>query len=214
MPHRSITHVTLSAQDEWDEARLDLQRRTLASAGVAPEGLELIRVDDRCGVLIVAHPSHDEVGEFLRGVVDAWLAARGAQGSATRVRGDVIFEMSHRDDDEIELLDDEARTRRFVEEVSRTGTVWSLYGETWVRSTAAGEVEALPFWSRREQAVGCIAGPWDTFTPRSIELPTFLDAWLTGMQEDGLVAVLLPTRARPGAIVEPASLAAALRRDA
>lgn len=113
---------------------------------------------------------------------------------------------------ELDTLDDAARCERFVREVVASGKVWGLYGETWARSPAAGEVEALPVWPRRSLAARCIAGRWDSFTPRAIELDAFIEQWLGGMVEDGIVAVVLPTPAHPGAIVAPDGLAQALVR--
>ena len=111
-------------------------------------------------------------------------------------------------------LDDAARRQRFALEVAASGMVWGLYGDTWARSPAAGEAEALPFWSSAGQAARCSTGAWEGFVPRAIERDAFVEQWLAGMDEDGIVAVLLPTPTEPGAIVGAAELGQALARAA
>ena len=102
----------------------------------------------------------------------------------------------------------------FVEELLAEGTVWGLYGDSWARSGVAGEREALPFWSSRLAAVRCIDGAWAEYGPRRIDLAEFLSQWLTGMQEDGIVAVLGPSHDGDGTPVEAARLLEAFQRRA
>ena len=106
---------------------------------------------------------------------------------------------------------DDDRIARFVTEVRRTEVAWGLYDETWARAPTEDGTEALPLWSRPEHAARCIAGLYATFTPRRIDLEDLCDAWLPGMQEDRITAVLDPTRVYPGTRIDPAVLLQRLR---
>lgn len=206
LAHRRITHLHFTGAD-WSRACALLDARVTDADDVL-----LVRVDDRRGVLVVAAADADALAQISAAKIEPWLAELDLVAPPSTTCGEVVY--GHRAHTEDEPVDDTARCDRFVHEVTASGTVWGLYGETWARTDAAGEREALPLWPTREHAARCVRGPWETFAPRAIALAKFLEQWLGGMDEDGIAAVVMPTPTHPGVIVEPGVLAAALRRAA
>lgn len=204
MARQRITHLVLTPGTDWARAREGLAQRT----GPAIAGIEvqLVRVDDVRAVLVATADDADALAR-VAAIVDPWLAELSLAEPSTTVIGEIAWVLARPDPwAAVDALDPVARCEHFVRRVVATGEVWGLYGKTWARSGAAGGREALPLWPDRELAARCIVGPWRTFVPRAIALAEFRDQWLGGMQEDGIVAVILPTPGDPGVVVEPTVL--------
>lgn len=206
MSHRLIVHVESIGDASWAGAFPGLQAIAEQVGDV-----ELVQLDARRAVLVIAGVDADAVALAIAELLPPWLEQHGFAITQPAWQGETIFR-SERDPElaRIDALDDDARTELFVAEVARTQTVWGLYGKTWARSSAVGEIEALPLWPSRALAARCVDDAWPGFVPRAIELPAFVEQWLTGMHEDGILAVLVPTPGRPGSIVTAERLAAAL----
>ena len=85
------------------------------------------------------------------------------------------------------------RHDRFVQRVVATGEVWGLKNAAgWCvsASTSEGnaEREVMPFWSDRADAKQCAQDDWSTYEPTAIPLEEFMEHWLPGLAEDGLLA--------------------------
>ena len=79
------------------------------------------------------------------------------------------------------------RHRQFVQRVLDSGQVWGLEStEGWAVSGEEGQ-ESMPFWSDRDAAAQCAKEEWSGYEPTAIPLEEFLDNWLPGMAEDGVV---------------------------
>ena len=79
------------------------------------------------------------------------------------------------------------RHRKFIQSVMESGEVWGLESaEGWCVSGEEGK-ESMPFWSDRELAAACAKDEWSGYQPVSIPLEEFLEDWLPGMAEDGVV---------------------------
>ncbi len=214
MTHQKISHLHLAPGVDWAGAAARLEARAAAWSAVdAVEELQLVRVDDQTGVLIAATVDRETLASLIHAVVDPWIAEQCAAEPQSTLQGETIFGLGrHQRGSQLDALGDAERCDYFVDRVVASATVWGLYGDTWARSTAAGDVEALPVWPTRLLAARCAGAEWRGFVPRPIALAAFLEQWLTGMDEDGIVAVVLPTPTHPGAIVPAAELTQALRR--
>lgn len=198
------------AVHDWTTIAADLDARAReADAGSMVE-LVLVRVDAEAAILTLVCESVEGLGGAWIATVHPWLDAHALvvvesahQGSELlRIDGAAVGNSgvaSARD-----VLED------FVGAVVGSGTVWGLYGKTWARSDAAGDREALPLWADPVAAARCIGGAWSGFAPRAIEIGAFREQWLTGMEEDGIVAVLGATRGDDGVIVGAGELLGAL----
>lgn len=81
---------------------------------------------------------------------------------------------------------------RFVERVAESGVVWGLRSESsgWAHC-ASGEDEStdvILFWSDRAEAEQHLNEEWADHVPTEIEFDDFIDAWLQGMDSDGVLA--------------------------
>jgi len=209
--HQRITSLRLRAGVDWSRVRERLAAR--AASGAEGVSLQLVRIDDERAVLLASADDRDTLVQLDQLVLAPWLADLTLAEPASTVVGEITWALDRSDAwAHVDALGDVARCEHFVRRVIETGSVWSLYGERWARSGAAAGREALPLWPQRELAARCVAGPWRTFAPRAIALTDFRGQWLTGMQEDGIVAVVTPTPGDPGVLVEPDVLAEALRR--
>lgn len=81
---------------------------------------------------------------------------------------------------------------RFIKQVTATRIIWGLHSQTqgWANSPSSGEDETdvLLFWSDQEEAASHCTEEWSAHVPTEIEFDDFIDAWLQGMDTDGVLA--------------------------
>lgn len=83
-----------------------------------------------------------------------------------------------------------ANYQRFIEDILESGQVWGLQSEEgWVvvDSTEFEESEVMPFWSDESYAKNHCVGEWAEFKPVAMDLDEFVEDWLAGMAEDGIL---------------------------
>jgi len=83
-----------------------------------------------------------------------------------------------------------ANYQRFIEDILESGQVWGLQSEEgWVvvDSTEFEESEVMPFWSDEAYAKNHCVGEWEEFKPVAMDLDEFVEEWLAGMAEDGIL---------------------------
>ena len=211
MKHQRITHLRFASGGDAAKA---CERLAAAVTGHAERAsLRVLRADDQRVVLVVGAADPETLTRLDDAVLVPWLATLSLAELARTVIGETVW--THEAGDpwaHVDTLDEVARCEHFVHHVVESGSAWGLYDKTWARSMAVPGREALPLWPSRELAARCVAGPWRTFTPRAIELAVLADDWLTGMAEDGIVAVVTPTPRDPGVPLDPDVLAEALLR--
>ncbi|MBL4685348.1 MAG: DUF2750 domain-containing protein [Nannocystaceae bacterium] len=176
--------------------------------------VQLVRVDDHRGVLTVTCEDDAAMSRVSSTVVDPWLTGHHFSETPSSVAGEIVFGLACATGqawDAIDALNDHERVEHFVRGVAGSGTVWGLYADTWARASEGEGPEALPFWADRDLAVECIRGPWRAHAPRAIALSEFIEQWLPNMDEDKIVAVLMPTPTASGTIITAGELVAALR---
>jgi hypothetical protein len=99
---------------------------------------------------------------------------------------------------------------RFVREVRASGLVWGLQSDNgWAvcESNEYEDTDVYPFWSTEAEAAFHCTDDWSGFKPNSLALDLFIDTWLAGMAEDGLMVGTNWDRDLMGLEVEPADLA-------
>lgn len=181
--HR-IAHVERREPGDWSTTAADLDARARDPSGAA-SGVELrlVRLDDEAAIVMLSGDGRDAIARAWVTIVAPWVDASRLVLTESAFEGD---ELLHATIAAADPIDD------FVRAVVASSTVWGLHGKTWARSDAAGDTEALPVWPDAVAAARCIAGPWADFVPRAITLPAFCEQWLSGMDEDGIVAVVSP----------------------
>lgn len=100
--------------------------------------------------------------------------------------------------------------RLFVEEIKGSGKVWGVTTpEGWVfcDSEEFEDTDVIPFWSAEEDAKAQCSGEWAGNIAKAIELDVFVETWLTGMAEDGVLVGPNWNADMSGLEVEPGDMA-------
>jgi len=112
--------------------------------------------------------------------------------------------------------DGQADHDRFVERVKATGRVWGLKSASgWAvcESIEYEDTDVYPFWSDEAEARVHCTDDWAHFAPASLPLDVFIDTWLAGMSEDGVLVGTNWDAELSGLEVEPEDLARELLGD-
>ncbi|QIL75074.1 DUF2750 domain-containing protein [Hymenobacter sp. HDW8] len=93
------------------------------------------------------------------------------------------------------MLQDASTTKykhkKFVERVVEFDTVWALESEDGWATSSSNEfedAEVFPFWSDRTYAKATAKEDWAHYNPSGMPLSDFLEDWLIGMYNDGILA--------------------------
>jgi hypothetical protein len=109
-----------------------------------------------------------------------------------------------------------ANYQRFIEHIQESGQVWGLQSdEGWVivDSTEYEETEVMPFWSEEAYAKEHCVGEWEEFEPVAMDLSEFVEDWLVGMAEDGVLVGPNWNSELEGLEVEPEDIARLLSEE-
>jgi len=107
-------------------------------------------------------------------------------------------------------VDPQANHDRFVREVRASGLVWGLQSDNgWAvcESVEYEDTDVYVFWSDAAHAAIHCTDDWAGYQPASLELDLFIDTWLAGMSEDGVLVGTNWDAELEGLEVEPADLA-------
>jgi hypothetical protein len=81
---------------------------------------------------------------------------------------------------------------RFIERVVESGVVWGLHSESsgWAHSPSSenDNTDVILFWSDPADAATHQKEEWADHVPTQIDFDDFIDAWLQGMDTDGVLA--------------------------
>ncbi len=101
------------------------------------------------------------------------------------------------------------RYEKFIKRVSESKMVWGLKNEKgWCvcESNEYEDTEVMPFWSDEAYARQCAIKEWSHNKPTSIPLDVFMNNWIYGMNEEGLVVGINWNEKLIGLEVEPFDL--------
>jgi len=105
---------------------------------------------------------------------------------------------------------------RFISRVRETQRVWGLKSdEGWAvcESNEYEDTDVYPFWSEESAAAAHCTDDWTGFVPTSLALDLFIDTWLAGMSEDGVLVGTNWDAELMGLEIEPTDLAQELLID-
>lgn len=108
----------------------------------------------------------------------------------------------------------EENHERFVDEVLESGLIWGLRSDQgWAvcESNEYEDTDVYPFWSGEAEARLHCCDDWAGFVPDSLPLDVFIDTWLAGMSEDGVLVGTNWDSELSGLELEPDDLAEELR---
>ena len=107
-------------------------------------------------------------------------------------------------------VDPQENHDRFVREVRANRLVWGLQSDQgWAvcESIEYEDTDVYVFWSTADQALIHCTDDWSGYRPASLELDLFIDTWLAGMSEDGVLVGTNWDAELEGLEVEPSDLA-------
>lgn len=90
--------------------------------------------------------------------------------------------------------EEEDSLQNFVDRVKVTKQVWGLSSDTdgWAYCTSASddeeECDVILFWSDESLAKEHQKDEWADHVPTAVDLDSFIDNWLQGMDADGVLA--------------------------
>ncbi|MRX72813.1 DUF2750 domain-containing protein [Bacillus lacus] len=87
-------------------------------------------------------------------------------------------------------INSKRRYENFIKRVTESKLVWGLKSEDgWCvcESNEYEETEVMLFWSDEAYARQCAIEEWSHYKPASISLQEFMDSWLYGMNQDGVL---------------------------
>lgn len=110
----------------------------------------------------------------------------------------------------------QANAERFVASAKETRVVWGLRSsDGWAYCPSNdSETDVLLFWSERAYAARHAKEEWLSYEATSIPLDSFVDNWLRGMHEDGLLVGVNFNADLAGLELAPKELARALTGEA
>ena len=105
----------------------------------------------------------------------------------------------------------EQRYDYFVNKVIEMKKIWGLCSDDgWVILSDERDGH-LPIWPHAELADLWVTGDYSDCKPTDISLDEWLNKWLPGMEEDGLLAAVAPDTEGEGIIVSAQELAETIR---
>ncbi len=186
MAHHWQATFELDDSAQWPAVEAMLRRR----CPDAVLDVQLVRIGPCRGMVMLTGEHEAAVADVRASLIEPWFAEHRLV-NALEVRSGEVVDLSP-------ALNREDRLAAFVGGVLRSEKVWGLYGDTWARDESGAEAEVLPFWPTAALAARCVRGRWDAFAPRAIALEAFIEQWLPGMEEDGILAAISPSPRRPG----------------
>lgn len=83
----------------------------------------------------------------------------------------------------------EYKHKKFIERVVDFDKVWGLESDEGFATSHSNDFDAevIPFWSDKAYATAVIKEEWRHYKPTSMPLSDFMENWLVGMYNDGLL---------------------------
>lgn len=103
-------------------------------------------------------------------------------------------------------LSDEDRYDYFIRKVADFEELWGLHNNGWALLGDDLNNQILPFWPEKEFAELCAVGQWAEYKAKSINLDSFLEKWVSGMEKDKMLVNIFRTPRSKGKTVSPREL--------
>ena len=110
----------------------------------------------------------------------------------------------------ITSLDAEQRYAYFVQAVADLEKIWILVDDDGFVLVSAEDERCIPVWPHAELAEQWIEGEWSHCAAQAVDVDTWLDKWISGLNGDELAIAVLPDTDGPGVVVLPDELAETL----
>jgi uncharacterized protein DUF2750 len=98
---------------------------------------------------------------------------------------------------------------RFIDEANELEVVWNLQskdGFAVCESSEFDDTQVMPFWSSEQDASAACTDDWSGYQAHPVRFDEFIDAWLHGMDEDGIYVGINWNSELDGVEIEPVVL--------
>ena len=124
------------------------------------------------------------------------------------------FEPNPKEMESVSSLKVEERYRHSVAKIADWEEVWGLADEQgWALLGDSQRNEVFPIWPAKAYAKLWCKDVWESHDPKLIELDSWIDPWLVGLEEDGVKISVFPTLDCKGIIVNPSGRRADLLEE-
>ena len=126
----------------------------------------------------------------------------------------MTYRINDKEVDNVLSLDGQERYKHFVKRVADWEEVWGLRNnDGWVTSENNEGEESIPFWPHPEYAHRCATGQWEGNQPTPIDLESFIEEWLPGLEGDAMLVAVFPTPEGKSVHVQPSVLLESLKEE-
>ena len=125
-----------------------------------------------------------------------------------------LHELSPEEHDAVTTMDGPLRYQHFIKRIADTQILFGLRtSDGWVSACDDDGAEGMPLWPHPAYALECATGEWAGSTPAEIDTYDFADHWLPAMAAQGISALVFPTAAMHGVLVNSAQLETDLKEE-
>ena len=104
----------------------------------------------------------------------------------------------------------EQEKKNFAKSVISNNLIWGLAsskGFIKANSVEYEDTQVIPFWSNEDDAALAINKGWENYKPASMPVSEFLENWLVGMYNEGMLVGINWSNNSPKVELEPLELA-------
>lgn len=101
----------------------------------------------------------------------------------------------------------------FVKKVADESRLWSLWNDGWILAADDSGHQIVPVWPHQNFAALCANDEWSGYTAKEIDLETWMERWLPGIEGDNRLIAIFPTPDDKGIVVDSKYLAADLEEE-
>lgn len=120
------------------------------------------------------------------------------------------YPLSADDVKKVVALDAEQRYEYLLNAMVDLEQVWILTDDEGFVVVTAGDERCIPIWPHAEIAQLWVDGEWANFQPTAVDLSSFLDKWISGLEGDELMVAVFPHLDEAGIVLSPTELQEAL----
>lgn len=110
-------------------------------------------------------------------------------------------------------LSEEERYDYFTRRLTDFEEVWGLDKDGWALLRNDLNNQVFPFWPEKEFAKLCAVDQWEGYVSKSIDIYTFLEKWIPGMELDKILVSIFYTPQAKGKVISPQILGNALNEE-
>lgn len=108
----------------------------------------------------------------------------------------------------IKGLPAEARHDYFVATIVRDEAVWILSSDQGMVMMSSGGEQCLPVWPHPDFAAEWATGDWRDCSPDAVDLESWLERWLPGMEADDVSVAVFPASEEETVVMDAGDLLA------